>query len=217
MNTDYEQILINYLNHHEYTIISGKDATKVFKQNLGTFEDICGEIIFDTLEDFFVTNAKNYVKLILLNRDNEVTSIFGGEINKDNILESSYTCSKEIPKGGVLLRFYALLTANDNNPRVTKMTGSIAGAIPPIQKEDSEETAQKKRDALVTYHIKNGANLYDNDSKFEYNIDGAKSKIPELFIINAGGKKKSTKKRRHKKSNSKKYKRITRKTKRTRN
>ena len=145
MNADYEQILMNYLNHYGFTIISGRVTTKIFKENLETFEDICGESIFGTLEGFFSTNSKNYIKLILLNREKQVTSIFGGEIINDNTLESSYTCSKEIPKGGVLLRFYALLTANDNNPSITKMTGSIEGAIPPIKEEDSEEVAQGKK------------------------------------------------------------------------
>lgn len=210
MNADYEQILKNYLYHYKYKLVSGNDATELFQDNLITFEDICGENIFDTLEGFFVTDDDNYIKLILLNRDNQVTSIFGGEIDENNILESSYTCSKELPKGGVLLRFYALLIANDNNPRVTKMTGSIAGGIPPIQKGDSPTTEQKKKDALVNYHVKNGAKIYNN-SIFEYNIDNIKSIIPELFKINTGGKNRKTKK--YRKSNSKK-KRKTKRTKR---
>jgi hypothetical protein len=98
------------------------------------------------------------------------------------------------------------------------MTGSIEGAIPPIQKDDSEEVKQGKKDNLVRYHNKNGAIVYDNNTKFEYNIDAVKSKITELFVINTGGKKKSTKKRRNKKSNSKSNsKRYKRKTKRIRN
>ena len=176
------------------------------------FEYICGENIFITLEDFFTTKNKNYIKYILLNNNNEVTSIFGGEIDNNNILESSYTCSKEIPRGGLLLRFYALLQANNKNKNITKIIGGISGGIPSIQITDNPEDIERKKEVLINYHIKNGAIVYDNNSKFEYTIDNIKLKIPELFQIKFGGKKRKTKKRktqkRKYKSNSKKTKRI---------
>lgn len=210
MDNDSEKILLDYINKYGFTIVSDNEAEKLFKNNMEKFEHICGENIYLTLEDFFIENDDDdgrTLKFILINKNNEPTSIFGGEIDGDK-LESSYTCSSEIPKGGILLRFYALLKANKLDDNVTKLVGGISGSIPPIDYDnDSDEIIERKKQKLFDYHIKNGATVIGNN--FEYNIEEVKKRIPELFgeHNNYGGKKRKTSKNRRNKKSKKTKKR----------
>jgi len=201
------ELLQEYLDKNGYRILRGKEAKNAYKKNSDNFKEICGEFIFGTIDGYITTyNAANDVDdiiLLLVNREGKATSIFYGNVHHD-ILTSDYTCSSELPKGGMLLRFYALLTANENNPGVTSLTGGISGGIPAIKSTDSEELVNEKRKKLQKYHTDNGATV--EDDKFTYNLPAVQAKIVEIFG-KRGGKKRKTKRRGKKNKKTRRYKR----------
>ena len=183
---DSKSILLNYLHKYGYTIQEGTTAVSIYENNRDKFEKICGNNIFNTLDDFFTDNDDyNDLKYILIDSTGEPTSIFIGTMN-DAFISSDYTCSSKLPKGGTLLRFYALLSANEKNKNITKLIGGISGGIPAINENDSKEYEIEKRLKLKNYHLTNGAIV--NDNEFVYNLDDIKRKIVELFGKNVGGK-----------------------------
>ena len=197
-------ILQDYLHRNGYTIIIGDEATDIFMSNKKKFEKICGETIFDGLDAFIGTEGHNIIKLLILNNSGIPVSVFYGTI-EDGHLSSDFTCSSELPKGGILLRFYALLLANEKNPVVTSLTGGISGGIPALKLEDSREEENKKREKLRKYHIDNGASV--EDDKFTYNLPSVQAKIAEIFG-GGGGKKRNKSKRKRNKSKRKRTRRY---------
>jgi hypothetical protein len=198
------EILQEYLDRNGYTIIIGDEATDIFMSNKKKFEKICGETIFDGLEAFIGTEGPDIIKLLILNNSGIPVSVFYGTI-EDGHLSSDFTCSSELPKGGILLRFYALLLVNENNPGVTSLTGGISGGIPALNLEDSREEHNEKRKKLRKYHIDNGASV--EDDKFTYNLPSVQAKIAEIFG-GGGGKKRNKSKRKRNKSKRKRTRRY---------
>ena len=182
-------ILQGYLDRNGCKIIEGKEATDTYIANKEMFETICGSNIYDTLDNYMSDEDEddNVIKLIILNGEGNPTSVFYGTI-EDGHLSSDYTCSSKLPKGGILLRFYALLLANKINPVITTLTGGISGGIPAIEETDSKEVEIEKRERLQNYHINNGANIEGN--KFTYNLPTVKEKIVEIFGKRGGKKRK---------------------------
>ena len=131
-------------------------------------------------------------------------SVFYGTI-EDGHLSSDFTCSSELPKGGILLRFYALLLAKQINPDITSLTGGISGGIPALNLEDSREEHNEKRKKLRKYHIDNGASV--EGDKFTYNLPSVQAKITEIFG-GGGGKKRNKSKRKRNKSKRKRTRRY---------
>ena len=199
-------ILQEYLDRNGYTIIIGDEATDIFMSNKKKFEKICGETIFDGLEAFIGTEGPDIIKLLILNNSGIPVSVFYGTI-EDGHLSSDFTCSSELPKGGILLRFYALLLANENNPGVTSLTGGISGGIPALNLEDSREEHNEKRKKLRKYHIDNGASV--EGDKFTYNLPSVQAKITEIFD-RSGGKRKKRNKSKRKRNKSKRKRKRTR-------
>ena len=197
-------ILQDYLHRNDYKILTGKEATDIFMSNKEKFEEICGETIFDGLEAFIGSKGPDIIKLLILNNSGMPVSVFYGTI-EDGHLSSDFTCSSELPKGGILLRFYALLLANENNPVVTSLTGGISGGIPALNLEDSREEHNEKRKKLRKYHIDNGASV--EDDKFTYNLPDVQTKIAEIFG-GGGGKKRNKSKRKRNKSKRKRTRRY---------
>ena len=197
-------ILQDYLHRNDYKILTGKEATDIFMSNKEKFEEICGETIFDGLEAFIGSKGPDIIKLLILNNSGMPVSVFYGTI-EDGHLSSDFTCSSELPKGGILLRFYALLLANENNPGVTSLTGGISGGIPALNLEDSREEHNEKRKKLRKYHIDNGASV--EDDKFTYNLPDVQTKIAEIFG-GGGGKKRNKSKRKRNKSKRKRTRRY---------
>jgi len=113
------EVLYNYLKVNRYTAYFDTEAVTIFKANREIYNTICGENIFETLEGIFEhDDSDNVVKIILTNSENQPTSIFVGYMETHAEIpyfESSYTCSSELRRGGVLLRFLGLLTANKKN------------------------------------------------------------------------------------------------------
>ena len=200
-------ILQDYLHRNDYKILTGKEATDIFMSNKEKFEEICGETIFDGLEAFIGSKGPDIIKLLILNNSGMPVSVFYGTI-EDGHLSSDFTCSSELPKGGILLRFYALLLAKQINPGVTSLTGGISGGIPALNLEDSREEHNEKIKKLRKYHIDNGASV--EDDKFIYNLPSVQAKILTIFG-RRGGKKRNKSKRKRNKS-----KRKNRKSKRKR-
>ena len=165
--------------------------TTFYTKNSDNFKEICGETIFDGLEAFIGTEGPDIIKLLILNNSGIPVSVFYGTI-EDGHLSSDFTCSSELPKGGILLRFYALLLANQINPDITSLTGGISGGIPALNLEDSREEHNEKREKLRKYHIDNGASV--EDDKFTYNLASVQAKIVEIFG-KGGGKKRNKSKR----------------------
>ena len=197
-------ILQDYLHRNDYKILTGKEATDIFMSNKEKFEEICGETIFDGLEAFIGSKGPDIIKLLILNNSGIPVSVFYGTI-EDGHLSSDFTCSSELPKGGILLRFYALLLANEKNPVVTSLTGGISGGIPALKLEDSREEENKKREKLRKYHIDNGASV--EDDKFTYNLPDVQTKIVEIFG-RRGGKSRNKSKRKRNKSKRKRTRRY---------
>ena len=197
-------ILQEYLDRNGYTIIIGDEVTGIFISNKKKFEKICGETIFDGLDAFIGTEGHNIIKLLILNNSGIPVSVFYGTI-EDGHLSSDFTCSSELPKGGILLRFYALLLAKQINPDITSLTGGISGGIPALNLEDSREEHNEKRKKLRKYHIDNGASV--EDDKFTYNLPDVQTKIAEIFG-GGGGKKRNKSKRKRNKSKRKRTRRY---------
>ena len=205
------EILQEYLDRNGYTILRDNEATDIFMSNKKKFEKICGETIFDGLEAFIGTEGPDIIKLLILNNSGMPVSVFYGTI-EDGHLSSDFTCSSELPKGGILLRIYVLLLANQINPAITSLTGGISGGIPALKLEDSREEENEKREKLRKYHIDNGATV--EDDKFTYNLPAVQAKIVENFDRSGGKRKKRNKSKR--KRNKSKRKRNKSKRKRTR-
>ena len=197
-------ILQEYLDRNGYTIIIGDEVTGIFISNKKKFEKICGETIFDGLDAFIGTEGHNIIKLLILNNSGIPVSVFYGTI-EDGHLSSDFTCSSELPKGGILLRFYALLLAKQINPDITSLTGGISGGIPALNLEDSREEENEKREKLRKYHIDNGASV--EGDKFTYNLPSVQAKITEIFG-GGGGKKRNKSKRKRNKSKRKRTRRY---------
>jgi hypothetical protein len=189
-------ILESYLKKNGCKIFSGKEAVEIYRSNRENFEEICGSTIYDTLDDFMGYDDDNddnddIITLIIVNNKGNPISVFYGTI-EDNYLSSDYTCSSELPKGGALLRFYALLIANKENNNIQSLTGGISGGIPAILFTDSAAVVNEKRKKLSEYHVKNGAII--NDNKFIYNLTDVQVKIVEMFGQTHGGQRRKTKK-----------------------
>ena len=198
------ELLQEYLDKNGYRIIIGDEVTGIFISNKKKFEKICGETIFDGLDAFIGTEGHNIIKLLILNNSGIPVSVFYGTI-EDGHLSSDFTCSSELPKGGILLRFYALLLANQINPDITSLTGGISGGIPALNLEDSREEHNEKREKLRKYHIDNGASV--EGDKFTYNLPSVQAKIAEIFG-GGGGKKRNKSKRKRNKSKRKRTRRY---------
>lgn len=203
-------ILESYLKKNGCKIFKGEEAVEIYRNNKVSFEGICGSSIYDTLDGFMDDDEEdNNIKLIIVNNKERPISVFYGTI-EDNHLSSDYTCSSELPKGGLLLRFYALLLANKENNSIQNLTGGISGGIPAILPTDSTEAVNEKRKKLSDYHIKNGAII--NGNIFIYNLSDVQLKIVEIFGQKSGGQRRKTKKNRKGKRRAKKsFKRKTRK------
>jgi hypothetical protein len=200
-------ILDSYLKKNGCKIFKGKEAVEIYRNNRESFEEICGSAIYDTLDGFMDNDDEDDdIKLIIINSKEKPISVFYGTI-EDNNLSSDYTCSSELSKGGVLLRFYALLLANKENNNIQTLTGGISGGIPALLSVDSAEAVNEKRKKLSEYHVKNGAII--NGSTFIYNLSDVQVKIVEMFGQKSGGKRRKTKKNR--KRSRKSLKRKTRK------
>lgn len=184
-------ILQDYLHRNGYKILKGREATDAYKSNREKFLEICGETIFGTLDGFMEDyDDDDIIKLLIVNREEKPSSVFYGTI-EDGHLSSDYTCSSELPKGGVLLRFYALLLANQINPDITSLTGGISGGIPAIKSDDSSEVIEEKTERLRNYHINNGATV--EDDKFTYKLPSIRARIVEIFGMRGGKSKKRNK------------------------
>jgi hypothetical protein len=203
-------VLESYLKKNGCKIFKGQEAVEIYRSNRVSFEGICGSAIYDTLDGFMDNDDEDDdIKLIIVNNEEKPISVFYGTI-EDNYLSSDYTCSSELPKGGLLLRFYALLLANKENNSIQKLTGSISGGIPALLSVDSTDIVNEKRKKLSDYHIKNGAIV--NGNIFIYNLSDVLVKIVEIFGQKSGGKRRKTKKnRKGKKRARKSLKRKTRK------
>ena len=191
-NSEYIKILLDYLKYQNSLVFFNNDTIDIFNNNKDTIGEICGRVIFDTLDGMFQTIDKNEIRVILVNSlTQEPTSLFIGDIveNEDkSFLESTYTCSRNIEKGGVLLRFLSFLIVNERNNSVNLMIGSASGGIPPLNDDDTDEESSEKKKKLIDYHINLGATV-DGDI-FTYKIDVVKQQILLLFKLSGGRKSK---------------------------
>lgn len=204
------ELLDTYLTNNHCNLYRDEKAHEIYMENIKLCQAICGEQMSDQLDSLVETYDKDEdpdaILLLITNIDNKPIAIFHGTI-EDGKLTSNITCSTtELKKGGVLLRFYALLIANTLDPKITELIGGISGGIPPLMEDDSDEVIQEKKQKLHDYHLKNGATIYEN--KFTYKLDDVQDKIRELFTITpSGGKKRKIKKRKTKKRKTSKKRR----------
>ena len=180
------ELLYNYLQMNKYTAYFDKSAIPIFEKYKERIQKICGEIIYDTLEGIFMDDdeSEDTIRIILCNSDSLPTSVFVGYMETDEeppYLESSYTCSSELKKGGALLRFLGLLVANKKNSSITTMTGGISGGIPAIKETDTIEQVNEKRERLARYHAELGAVV--ENKKFTYHLDKVLDNIPLIFSV----------------------------------
>jgi len=185
----YMNILDTYLNNNDCTIYTQEDAQHIYKYhndtNIELFENMCGE-----MADQLVSLVDTYNKdddpdsiILLITKNNIPISIFHGTI-EDNKLISDITCSSgELKKGGMFLRFYAVLLAKKINSNITELTGGISGGIPALKEDDTYEIEKEKKDNLKTYHLRHGATLNDDGTIFTYTLTTVQEQILELFQI----------------------------------
>ena len=189
------ELLDTYLKNNGCKIYRDEDAHKIYERNKKLIHDICGPQMDDQLDSLVDSYDKDEdpeaILLLITNFNDKPIAIFRGEISKGE-LSSDITCSNELKKGGVLLRFYALLIVNESHPEITKLIGGISGGIPPLKASEPHEVVVAKQKKLHDYHLSNGATIDGNI--FTYKLDDVKNKIRELFSV-TGGKKRKTKKR----------------------
>ena len=190
---------IKYLKSIE-TILSRNDV-QILEYDGRDFDvdALCGEVISSTCDlDFLQSSYEDdeYLVLMCLKND-EIVGIFFGEIyEKDNYLESSYTCSSgKIKKIGELLRYYGFLLVNNDNASIAIMSGSASGGIPAQKPDDSPKTEKTKSGNLLDYHVKRGAAVNRDDKNFSYAIDTVKQNVKKLATELGSIKKKRKKKR----------------------
>lgn len=199
------ELLNAYLKNNGCKIYRDEDAHKIYERNKKLIHDICGpqmDVQLDSLVDSYDKDEDSEAILLLItNFNDKPIAIFRGEISEGE-LSSDITCSNELKKGGVLLRFYALLIVNESRPEITKLTGGISGGIPPLKALEPHEVVVAKQKKLRDYHLSNGATIDGNI--FTYRLDDVKNKIKELFSVTGGKNKK--RKTKNKKKNTQKNK-----------
>ena len=197
LKTFSKNILYKYLRQNNVTVKVYKKAVNEFNKydpfNNHPLEKICGDLMYDQLLGYFMDDDDDddddeidSVKIMLLKDDSPI-SVFLGFIDTDEktkikYLESSTTCSSKLPKAGALLRFLGLLLANDKDKSVQTMSGSIAGGIPAITDDDTPEQEKIKKQRLINYHKKLGAEVTPNGKKFTYHLNKVLEIIPSLYI-----------------------------------
>lgn len=194
------EILDTYLKKNGCKIHRDEDAHRIYMDNIEICHDICDKQMGYQLDSLYETYNKEddpeAILLLITNINNKPIALFRGEIDDDK-LNSDITCSTELKKGGVLLRFYALLIVNNLDPKITELTGGLSGGIPPLSGDlESPEIVAAKQKKLYDYHLNNGATI--NGNKFTYKLDVVQNKIIEFFSI-TGGKKRKTQRRTFKK------------------
>ena len=149
-------------------------------------DSLCGERISGTCNIEYLQTLYNdpeYVTdniiLLCINLENdEVVGLFVGTIElEDNLLESTYTCSK-IKGVGELLRYYGFLHIYNMYPTIKILTGSASGGIRALHNEMSTEEEEIAKDRLKQYHIKRGASL--KESIFVYTWDTILRNVVQL-------------------------------------
>jgi len=188
--------------YKSYTFYENEDIIAYLDSNTNKdeqIEQICGiiEYEFDTDIDDDVYN------IVVANDQNNIVGVFRGYIEEDKITDTT-VCAKSGLELGEYLRYYALLKMNITH-KITSLSGAISGGIPRILEDDSTLVVKQKKDKLLEYHEKRGAEITDDISKtkiFTYYLDTILKQI-HLKSPTSPGKKRKTKKRRTKKRKKK--------------
>lgn len=178
--------LLDYFTENNLELIrideSNKDELLPLTKDEGlALSSLCGKQIYGTLhgilESYLVDPDEEFIIYILKSvSSGKIVALFQGEIEDDNSIESSYTCSNSsVPSCGAYLRYYALLEEHRINPNIVTLFGYISGGIPALSSADSADTARKKQQKLKDYHEKRGAVI--RDTKFIYTLDAIISKL----------------------------------------
>jgi hypothetical protein len=178
--------LLDYFTENNLELIrideSNKDELLPLTKDEGlALSSLCGKQIYGTLhgilESYIVEPDEEFIIYILKSvSSGKIVALFQGEIEDDNSIESSYTCSNSsVPSCGAYLRYYALLEEHRINPNIVTLFGYISGGIPALSSADSAGTIVKKQQKLKDYHEKRGAVI--KGTKFIYTLDAIISKL----------------------------------------
>lgn len=219
----YMNILNTYLSHNGCILHTQEAALTIYKayfknnKDGDLFDKMCGDMV-DQVNSLVGSYGKKIdpdIILLLITKNNTPISIFHGTIDivkesNDHILLSDITCSNpdELRRGGMFLRFYAVLLAKQIDPELIALTGGISGGIPALAEDDSVEVEEAKRTKLIEYHLKHGAKLDEDNHIFTYTLPTIQTQILKLFTIPATIKKRKTIKTKTQKRNTIKSKRL---------
>ena len=81
---------------------------------------------------------------------------------------------------------YVLLKYNTIDKNIKSIKGGVAGAIPPVKKNDSPSVIKTKQDRLIKYHIDRNAILKDVNGNimFTYNLDNVITNLKKILRTN---------------------------------
>lgn len=215
---EYMNILNTYLSDNGCILHTQEAALTIYKayfknnKDGDLFDKMCGDMV-DQVTSLVGSRGKKIdpdIILLLITKNNTPISIFHGTIETDHTLTSDITCSNpdELRRGGMFLRFYAVLLAKQIDPELIALTGGISGGIPALAEGDSVEEEEAKRANLIKYHVNHGANLDEHNHMFTYTLPTIQTQILKLFTIPAPIKKRKTIKTKTQKRNTIKSKRL---------
>ena len=158
---------------------------------------LCGDAVSETIGDMLYEYGPNgdikgknedTIKYMITNYKGEVMTILVGYLD-DDCIEDIYRCKDSKMKGingGELLLYYVLLKYNTIDGNIKSIKGGVAGAIPPVKKNDSPSVIKTKQDRLIKYHIDRNAILKDVNGNimFTYNLDNVITNLKKILRTN---------------------------------
>ena len=158
---------------------------------------LCGDAVSETIGDMLYEYGPNgdiigknedTIKYMITNYKGEVMTILVGYLD-DDCIEDIYRCKDSRMKdinGGELLLYYVLLKYNTIDGNIKSIKGGVAGAIPPVKKNDSPSVIKTKQDRLIKYHIDRNAILKDVNGNimFTYNLDNVITNLKKILRTN---------------------------------
>ena len=171
-------------NQHicDYNMVKPITDDEIHKLCGDTMESLHEDLKNDDVED----GGYKTFKFVILNARKKITAVIIGHVEQNKLVDIGICSpmSKTIGghSGGEILLYYALLKYNSlyNTKRIS---GYIAGAIPPIEVGDSQKEMDIKSQRLVDYHVKRKAkiSIEGGNKKFTYTYDRVMDNCDDLL------------------------------------
>ena len=153
---------------------------------VGYLDDDCIEDIYRCKDSKMkgINGGELLLYYVLLKYNTIISYLLDAEIILADILgverESLITNNKVKVSKKVLLKYNTI----DGN--IKSIKGGVAGAIPPVKKNDSPSVIKTKQDRLIKYHIDRNAILKDVNGNimFTYNLDNVITNLKKILRTN---------------------------------